>query len=59
MFRLAGNSGRKPSSEVEKTLAGLWENLLKLEAGSIGMDSQFFRMGGFYRCNPIGYYSAV
>ena len=46
MFRLAGNSGRKPSSEVEKTLAGLWENLLKLEAGSIGMDSQFFRMGG-------------
>ena len=46
MFRLAGKSGRKPSSEVEKTLAGLWENLLKLEAGSIGMDSQFFRMGG-------------
>lgn len=46
MYRLAGNSGRKPSSEVEKTLAGLWENVLKLEAGSIGMDSQFFRMGG-------------
>ncbi|MCJ1436746.1 hypothetical protein MMC27_006128 [Xylographa pallens] len=46
MYRLAGNSGRQPSSEVEKTLAGLWEDLLKLEAGSIGMDSQFFRMGG-------------
>jgi len=46
MFRLAGNSGRKPSSEVEKLLAGLWENLLNLEAGSIGMDSHFFRMGG-------------
>lgn len=46
MFRLAGNSGRKPYSEVEKTLAGLWENLLHLEAGSIGMNSQFFRMGG-------------
>ena len=46
IFRLAGNSGRKPSSEVEKTLASLWESLLKLEAGSIGMDSQFFRMGG-------------
>ena len=46
MFRLAGNSGRKPSSGVEKTLASLWEDLLKLEAGSIGMDSHFFRMGG-------------
>ncbi len=46
MYRLAGNSGRKPSSEIEKTLAGLWENLLHLEAGSIGLDSQFFRMGG-------------
>ena len=45
-YRLAGSSGRKPSSEVEKTLAGLWETLLKLEAGSIGMDSHFFRMGG-------------
>ncbi|KAL6714216.1 hypothetical protein ACLMJK_008711 [Lecanora helva] len=46
VFRLAGNSGREPSSEVEKTLAGLWEKLLNLEQGSIGMESQFFRMGG-------------
>lgn len=45
-YRLAGSSGRKPSSEVEKTLASLWEKLLNLEAGSIGMESQFFRMGG-------------
>jgi len=46
MYRLAGNSGRAPSSEVEKILAGLWETLLHLETASIGMDSQFFRMGG-------------
>ncbi len=46
MFRLAGGSGREPSTEIEKTLAGLWESVLRLGAGSIGMDAQFFRMGG-------------
>ena len=46
MYRLAGNSGRRPSSEVEIILAELWEKLLNLQSGSIGMDSQFFRMGG-------------
>lgn len=46
MFRLAGGSGREPSTEIEKTLAGLWESVLRLGAGLIGMDAQFFRMGG-------------
>ena len=46
MFRLAGGSGREPSTDIEKTLAGLWESVLRLDAGSIGMDAQFFRMGG-------------
>ena len=46
MFRLAGGSGRQPSSDTEKTLAALWESVLHLDAGSIGMDAQFFRMGG-------------
>ena len=46
MFRLAGGSGREPSTDIEKTLAGLWESVLHLDAGSIGMDAQFFRMGG-------------
>lgn len=46
MFRLAGGSGREPSTEIEKTLACLWESVLRLGAGSIGMDAQFFRMGG-------------
>ena len=46
MFRLAGGSGREPSTGFEKTMAGLWETVLHLGAGSIGMDAQFFRMGG-------------
>ena len=46
MYRLAGSSGRAPSTMLEKTLAGLWESVLGIEAGSIGMDAQFFRMGG-------------
>ena len=46
MFRLACGSGREPSTDIEKTLAGVWESVLHLETGSIGMDAQFFRMGG-------------
>ncbi|KAI4170935.1 MAG: hypothetical protein LQ343_004593 [Gyalolechia ehrenbergii] len=46
MCRLSGSSGREPSTEVEKVLAGLWESILHLGPGSIGMDAQFFRMGG-------------
>ena len=46
MFRLAGSSGRPPSTEIEKALAGLWESILNLESGSVGMDDQFFRLGG-------------
>ena len=44
LFRLAGASGREPSTEIEKTLAGLWESVLNLPPGAIGMDAQFFRM---------------
>ena len=46
MFRLAGYSGRAPSTEFEKTLANLWESTLNLEPGSVGMDAQYFRLGG-------------
>ncbi|KAL9595554.1 MAG: hypothetical protein Q9219_006374, partial [cf. Caloplaca sp. 3 TL-2023] len=46
MCRLSGSSGREPSTEVEKTLAGLWESILNLGSETIGMDAQFFRMGG-------------
>ncbi|KAI4198548.1 MAG: hypothetical protein LQ350_005207 [Teloschistes chrysophthalmus] len=46
MYRLSGSTGREPSTEIEKTLAGLWESILNLGPGSVGMDAQFFRMGG-------------
>ena len=45
-YRLAGGSGCAPSTETERTLAEIWESVLDLPAGSIGMDAQFFRMGG-------------
>ncbi|KAL8774137.1 MAG: hypothetical protein Q9209_001245 [Squamulea sp. 1 TL-2023] len=47
MFRLSGSSsGRVPSTETEKTLASLWESILNLTPGTVGMDAQFFRIGG-------------
>lgn len=46
MCRLSGGSGREPSTVAEKTLAALWESILNLGAGSVGVDAQFFRMGG-------------
>lgn len=46
MYRLAGSGGRAPSTDLEKTLAHLWESTLNLEPGSVGMDAQYFRLGG-------------
>lgn len=46
MYRLSSSNGREPSTELEKTLAGLWETILNLGPDVIGMDAQFFRMGG-------------
>ncbi|KAL8732958.1 MAG: hypothetical protein Q9166_002356 [cf. Caloplaca sp. 2 TL-2023] len=46
MYRLSGSNGRKPFTEIEKTLADLWESILNLGPGATGMDAQFFRMGG-------------
>ncbi|KAF2030892.1 acetyl-CoA synthetase-like protein [Setomelanomma holmii] len=45
-FRLAGNSGRAPSSHVERTLARLWAEVLKLIADTVGAEDSFFRLGG-------------
>ncbi|KAL8995122.1 MAG: hypothetical protein Q9169_005085 [Polycauliona sp. 2 TL-2023] len=47
MFRLSGSTiGQEPSTETEKTLASLWESILNLAPGAVGMNAQFFRMGG-------------
>ena len=47
MFRLSGStSGQEPSTETAKMLASLWESILNLAPGAVGMNAQFFRMGG-------------
>jgi len=46
MYRLARKSGRAPSTEMEKCLAMLWEEVLNLEENSVGADDNFFRLGG-------------
>ena len=45
-YRLAGTSGRAPSTDLEKQLQRLWASVLKLQADSIGVDDNFFRLGG-------------
>ncbi|KAK4124725.1 non-ribosomal peptide synthetase [Parathielavia appendiculata] len=37
---------RGPASETEKKLQGLWESVLGLPAGSVGVADNFFRLGG-------------
>ncbi|WP_158553978.1 non-ribosomal peptide synthetase [Micromonospora deserti] len=39
-----GNRSRQPSSAVERTLAGLWEDVLAVEG--IGVEDDFFELGG-------------
>lgn len=46
MYRLASTSVREPRTSAEKTLAKLWESVLGLDPGSVGVDAQFLRMGG-------------
>jgi aryl carrier-like protein len=40
--------GRKQqlNTEAERTLQRLWARVLNIEAGSIGLDDSFFRLGG-------------
>jgi len=45
-YRLARKSGRAPSTEMEKSLACLWEAVLNLEMNSVGAEDNFFRLGG-------------
>lgn len=37
---------RSPSTMTERFLQQLWANVLRKEAGSIGLDDNFFRLGG-------------
>jgi amino acid adenylation domain-containing protein len=45
-FRLAGKSGRAPAGQAEVTLARLWASVLKVDAGTVGAEDSFFRLGG-------------
>ena len=45
-YRLAGKSGRAPSTDMEKKLQALWESVLRLQRDSIGVEDNFFRLGG-------------
>lgn len=45
-YNLVAKSGRAPSSEMEKQLAAMWANVLKIDVSSIGVDDHFFRLGG-------------
>ena len=45
-YRLAGKSGRAPSTEKEKQLASLWEDILRLEKNAVGAEDSFFKLGG-------------
>ncbi|KAK4184411.1 non-ribosomal peptide synthetase [Podospora australis] len=46
-YRLSGQgSKRRPANETEKKLQGLWEAILGLAPGSVGVGDNFFRIGG-------------
>lgn len=45
-FRLAGKSGRAPAGDAEVMLARLWASVLKIDAGAVGAEDSFFRLGG-------------
>ncbi|KAG8676481.1 Non-ribosomal peptide synthetase FpNRPS4 [Fusarium poae] len=45
-YKLALKSGRAPSSNMEKQLAGMWAHVLNVDVNTIGVEDHFFRLGG-------------
>ena len=45
-YKLASKSGRAPSSDMEKTLANMWGQILGIEPASVGVEDNFFKLGG-------------
>jgi amino acid adenylation domain-containing protein/non-ribosomal peptide synthase protein (TIGR01720 family) len=45
-FRLGGEGGRAPSTEMENEMQQIFATVLKVSAKSIGADDSFFRHGG-------------
>jgi aryl carrier-like protein len=46
MYSLSSQTKRKPSTEVELSLAALWSTVLDINLNRIGADDSFFRLGG-------------
>jgi amino acid adenylation domain-containing protein/non-ribosomal peptide synthase protein (TIGR01720 family) len=42
----AGDSYTTPSGEIQETLAAIWSEVLEVEPGIVGIDSNFFNLGG-------------
>ncbi|TWU71771.1 nrps [Metarhizium rileyi] len=42
----AGKGNRQPSTEMESLLQGVWAQVLNIKADSIGIDDNFFHLGG-------------
>ena len=45
-YMLATKSGRAPESDVEKMIATFWASILGLEVSTIGVEDNFFKLGG-------------
>ncbi|KAI9902278.1 hypothetical protein N3K66_001630 [Trichothecium roseum] len=45
-YKLATKSGRAPSSVFEKHLADIWATVLNIDPASIGIEDNFFKLGG-------------
>ncbi|KAH7329601.1 hypothetical protein B0I35DRAFT_507853 [Stachybotrys elegans] len=45
-YKLAAKSGRAPESGIEKTLCRLWASVLNIESQAIGVEDNFFKLGG-------------
>ena len=45
-YMLATKSGRAPASDVEKRIATFWASILGLEVSTIGVEDNFFKLGG-------------
>ena len=45
-YRLLQHAGPAPSSEIEKLLAQLWGEVLHIEVRTLGIESDFFKLGG-------------
>ncbi|KAF5658676.1 non-ribosomal peptide synthetase [Fusarium heterosporum] len=49
-YKLASKSGRAPEGVMEKQLAIMWADVLRINVATIGVEDHFFRLGGDSIC---------